>query len=220
MLETRTDWLGVGRDQAKGVCSRLVLASAWRIDNCGLWFSYQDGKRHIKRDLQQLKKAAVPICKQTDSAELTRLRRAARMLPGNRDAEEGEELLLHGLNPANLLAMLRNGFNERFAGSNAGTAFAQGTYFAEDVGKVDHYTKVDRGKALLPGWLWASDAAKLHRLHMRLYSSSYRTKAMSSMCSSRTSLWDTQCGPRRCSTSMLCPCTTWVSGSSDSATVS
>ena len=105
MLETRTDWLGVGRDQAKGVCSRLVLASAWRIENCGLWFSYQDGKRHIKRDLQQLKKAAVPICKQTDSAELTRLRRAARMLHGNRDAEEGEELLLHGLNPANLLAI-------------------------------------------------------------------------------------------------------------------
>ena len=33
-----------------------------------------------------------------------------------------------------LLSVLSNGLNERFSGSNAGTAFGEGVYLAEDVG--------------------------------------------------------------------------------------
>jgi hypothetical protein len=34
----------------------------------------------------------------------------------------------------------QNGMNERFSGANAGTLFGEGSYFAEDAGKCDHYT--------------------------------------------------------------------------------
>ena len=34
-----------------------------------------------------------------------------------------------------------NGMNERFSGSNAGTMFGDGNYFAEDGAKVDQYTR-------------------------------------------------------------------------------
>lgn len=59
----------------------------------------------------------------------------------NRDANE--TFLLHGTNPGVLLSILSTGPNERFSGSNAGTAFGDGTYFAEDVGKTDQYVTVD-----------------------------------------------------------------------------
>ena len=80
-----------------------------------------------------------------------------RYVHGERLDDLGEELF-HGTQPA-LLSLVRNGMNERFAGQFAGTAFGNGIYLAEDVGKCDQYTRCDN----------AYD--KNSPLHKRLYSS-------------------------------------------------
>ena len=54
-----------------------------------------------------------------------------------------EVMLLHGTNPSVLEEILTNGLNPRLSGSNAGTAFGEGIYLAEDVGKTDQYVMAD-----------------------------------------------------------------------------
>ena len=61
-----------------------------------------------------------------------------------------------------MLSLLSAGLNERFSGSNAGTAFGEGVYLAEDVGKTDQYVTTD-----------ASYDPK-SALHSRLYGRSHR----------------------------------------------
>jgi hypothetical protein len=51
--------------------------------------------------------------------------------------------------------------NERFAGASAGTAFGDGSYFADDAGKIDQYVRVDQ----------QYDGTS--SLHKRLYSTSH-----------------------------------------------
>jgi hypothetical protein len=58
-------------------------------------------------------------------------------------AGANEAILLHGTSPDRLLALLSTGFNERYSGTNAGTAFGEGVYLAEDVGKTDQYVGAD-----------------------------------------------------------------------------
>ena len=68
-----------------------------------------------------------------------------------------ETMLLHGTSRDVLLSVLSNGLNERFSGSHAGTAFGDGVYLAEDVGKTDQYTAVD------------ARYDRTNELHLRLY---------------------------------------------------
>jgi hypothetical protein len=49
-------------------------------------------------------------------------------------SDANEALLLHGSPVGRLLSVLATGINERFSGSNAGTAFGDGIYLAEDIG--------------------------------------------------------------------------------------
>jgi hypothetical protein len=92
-----------------------------------------------------------------------------------------EAFLLHGLPKGNVADVLRNGLNERFSGANKGTLFGapgllfrmlcapsmqgvhvagQGTYFAQDIEKIDQYTR-EEDRAI--------DEADLQHLHERLY---------------------------------------------------
>merc|ERR1712023_296562 len=61
-----------------------------------------------------------------------------------------------------LLTLLCNGLNERFSGTNAGAAFGDGAYLAEDIGKVDQYVKRDKAYNAHPA------------LHARLYGRTHR----------------------------------------------
>ena len=88
---------------------------------------------------------------------------AAAVLPGKPLRREvNEALLLHGTQPGALLSMLANGLNERFSGTNAGAAFGNGAYLAEDLGKADQYAALD------------SQYDHKSDLHQRLYDSSQR----------------------------------------------
>jgi len=77
--------------------------------------------------------------------------------------EEGcnEVRLLHGTKPDLVMSILQNGMNERFAGASAGTMFGDGSYFADDAGKIDQYVRVDQ----------QYDGTS--SLHKRLYSTSH-----------------------------------------------
>jgi hypothetical protein len=76
--------------------------------------------------------------------------------------EEGcnEVRLLHGTKPDLVMSILQNGMNERFAGASAGTRFGDGSYFADDAGKIDQYVGEDQ------------EYDGTSSLHQRLYSSS------------------------------------------------
>ena len=54
-----------------------------------------------------------------------------------------EAMLMHVSHKDVLLNILSTGTNERFSGSNAGTAFGDGVYLAENASKCDQYGKVD-----------------------------------------------------------------------------
>ena len=60
------------------------------------------------------------------------------------------------------VSVLSTGPNERFSGTNAGTAYGDGTYLAEDPGKNDQYVTVDEQ------WDQGSE------LHKRLYGHNHR----------------------------------------------
>ena len=66
-----------------------------------------------------------------------------------------------GTSPDRLLELLSTGFNERYSGTGAGTAFGDGIYCAEDPGKTDQYVGADS----------AYDPSS--ELHKRLYSRAF-----------------------------------------------
>jgi hypothetical protein len=55
-----------------------------------------------------------------------------------------EVRLLHGTKPDLVWSIVQQGLNERLAGASAGTAFGDGSYFADDAGKIDQYVVEDR----------------------------------------------------------------------------
>jgi hypothetical protein len=67
----------------------------------------------------------------------------------------------HGTSPSFLFDILSAGLNERFSGSNAGTAYGDGTYFAEDPGKCDQYVRPDVHRD--------DGSGELAKLHEQLY---------------------------------------------------
>ena len=68
--------------------------------------------------------------------------------------------------------LLSRGFNERYSGTNAGAAYGEGIYLAEDAGKNDRYTEVDVDyKALDP-----SRPTDLAELHERLYMNNRKSR--------------------------------------------
>jgi hypothetical protein len=133
-----------GRDQQqRGRYSRLELAAAWRVENFDLFCGYKvavrgDSKARIRKELYE----------------------SARRLPVDLEKVCNEVRLLHGTKPDLVCQIVQNGMNQRFAGASAGTAFGDGSYFADNAGKIDQYVVEDQ----------RYDAA--NALHQQLYSGS------------------------------------------------
>ena len=152
------------RDSAGGDYDGLRLANAWVIDNPSLDEMYEGGCRKVARELERLAKKGKRACfDPAPGLYSVKTAGAAARLPQPLRADVNERILLHGTQPGDgLFSMLSGGANERFSGTNAGTAFGDGFYMAEDVGKCDQYVEVD---------------VKLDpksELHQRLYDVSHR----------------------------------------------
>jgi hypothetical protein len=163
-LETQDPtWLGVGADATQWPPSiaaaerHLKLAAAWRVQHPGMWARYSAAVDQAFDDARR--GPPLPPTRVRGS-----LLQAVAELPGQvHSVAVNENYLLTGLPAPTLHTVLHNGLNERFSGANAGTMFGEGSYFAEDAGKCDQYTR-------------AADAAykqqpALHSLHDLLYES-------------------------------------------------
>ena len=146
-----------GRDQQEfGNYSRLKLAGAWRVENDDLYRAYVVSRKRVlnfcaRRPLRGEHKG--------NKARIrSELYECSAKLPWDLEKGCNEVRLLHGTKPELALSILQNGMNERFAGASAGTAFGDGSYFADDAGKIDQYVTRDR----------KYDSSDL--LHSRLYS--------------------------------------------------
>ncbi len=128
-----------GSDRSGTKHDRLRLACAWRFEHPSMWDRYMGGQQQVLRDKRLLEAAHMHATGGLPMATA----RAASGLPGQLRGDVNEAMLMHGTNPGVMLSMLSTGPNERFSGTNAGTAYGDGTYFAEDAGKNDQYTAVD-----------------------------------------------------------------------------
>jgi hypothetical protein len=104
------------------------VAAAWCVQNPALWQKFLGARGSVVNTCKQLSKRGelAPMELQREFCTTTgRLPGAAGML-----RQANEVYLCHTPNPDALHSILEGGFNERFAGTNAGTAFGDGTYFA------------------------------------------------------------------------------------------
>ncbi len=163
LLQTEhPEWLGKGKDVSKkyGPYDSLKLACAWKVDHPRNMDRYTTGVKRVQEEIELLKKKR---------KEMPGLKKMPG-LPVKTDRVRGftlseacnEVILLHGTNPDRLLALLSTGLNERYSGTGAGTAFGDGVYLAEDVGKTDQYVGADS----------AYDPSS--ELHKRLYGRTVR----------------------------------------------
>jgi len=168
LLETDGTQLGKGRDYKHQTPNydRLRLAAAWRIEHQSLFVKYAGARNLVAEGLQRVLHAGKPV-----HDVKCRLHDAASRLPGQLDTLAGEEILLHATAPENLLSILSSGLNEHFSGTNAGTAFGDGLYFAEDAGKCDHYATIDirPWQRNDPASAATRGSAGTQALHQRLY---------------------------------------------------
>lgn len=150
MLSTDPRHLGKGRDvKEKDVYSKLVLARGWRIENPRLWQRYSVERQGVQEELEQ-HQLRLPNMQWRQS-----FFEASTELPENLVHKVNEVRLWHGTKPDTVLALLRNGLNERFSGG----CFGHGSYLAEDAGKNDQYVVKDP----------ALGSPKLGELHRLLY---------------------------------------------------
>ena len=124
LLETDGSQLGKGKDtQTSKPYNRLKLATAWRFEHPKLWARYMAGERHVVEQMKRIKRHGhgKPFGMQHVKTSC-----ASGELPARLCAEANESILLHGAPPPAILSILSTGANERFSGSNAGTAFGDG----------------------------------------------------------------------------------------------
>ena len=142
LLQTEhPNFLGKGKDVSKkyGPYDSLKLACAWKVNHPRNRDKYRAGFKRVQEEMDLLKKRGKDVDKVPGLP--VRTARAAESFP--MEAGANEAILLHGTSPDRLLDLLSQGLNEHYAGTNAGTAFGDGVYLAEDVGKTDQYVGAD-----------------------------------------------------------------------------
>jgi hypothetical protein len=156
LLKTEpSEELGTGRDVSKkyGKYDSLKLACAWKVDHPRNLARYTTGMKRVQKELKLLQRKGKNVSNVPGLPVKT-----ARVGGFTLSEACNEVILLHGVNPGRLLALLSTGLNERYAGGGAGTAFGDGVYLAEDAGKTDQYVGPDSAydpSSELHKWLYS-----------------------------------------------------------------
>jgi hypothetical protein len=162
LLTSDPSQLGKGKDvtRAYGDYNELRLVSAWRIEHPLAREGYALAMKKVCEDMKTLDRSNVhPFGAQPNGLPVATATAAAGFTA---TPAVSESFLMHGTRAEVLLSVLKNGLNERYSGSNAGTAFGDGVYLAEDVAKTDQYGAPD------------FEFSRSSELHQRLYGRSYR----------------------------------------------
>ena len=161
LLQTEhPNWLGKGKDVSMkyGPYDSLKLACAWKVNHPGNRDMYRAGVKRVQAEMDRLKKRG----KDVDKVPGLPVRTARAAEGFTMEAGANEAILLHGTSPDKLFDLLSTGLNEHYSGTGKGTAFGDGVYLAEDVGKTDQYVGAD------------SVYDPFNELHKRLYGNTVR----------------------------------------------
>ena len=123
-----------GNDRWGAQHTSLQIVRAWRLENPALWQIYATERTRM------LNFSARNLFTPADVRP--QLVKAASKLEKDLKLAHGvnETYLLHGTHPHTIMKVAQTGFEPRMAGSNAGTMFGEGVYFAEHAEKIDQYT--------------------------------------------------------------------------------
>eukprot|EP00931_Biecheleriopsis_adriatica_P019947 TRINITY_DN13450_c0_g1_i3.p1 TRINITY_DN13450_c0_g1~~TRINITY_DN13450_c0_g1_i3.p1 ORF type:complete len:615 (-),score=98.57 TRINITY_DN13450_c0_g1_i3:130-1974(-) len=141
--------LGIGRDVRswKGKYSDIDVVCAWKIYKPYAKVVYDAKKLMYCKDNQKIRKVLGDDG--PDYPFPTKLDGPGRDL-FKLDDSVNEKALLHGTKAGTVLALLRNGLDERYSGG----LFGKGAYLAEDPSKIDQYCTESSG---------GSDEEQLHQ---------------------------------------------------------
>ena len=145
LMQTDGKKLGKGKDVGSPMTyDSLKLACAWKIENSCNSDAYESGVAKVSSHMRKISTSLTGLAPPTGLPAMTAAAALAALSESNAlRPDVNEQLLLHGTSPDVLFSLLSNGLNERFSGTNAGTLFGDGIYFAEDVGKSDQYVAKD-----------------------------------------------------------------------------
>ena len=118
-----------------------------------LWDAYVAGQRKIISEMEMLRNKD-RLTTNWQAGHGLPLKTTSALLPGSlRHKEAHECFLMHGIQPENILSIVKSGFNEHFSGAYAGTAFGDGVYLAEDGMTMRFERVLNRNSHLTPRFL-------------------------------------------------------------------
>jgi len=127
------------RDRRSTLPSGLKIVQALRIENTDLWMKYTSG-RHAIRSKRPHK--CTPVT--TYGGEVVTVRSLPSANKRTLQPRVNEAYFWHGTSPKGALGISSEGFRLRYAGTNVGTMYGAGLYFAECSSKSDEYAVDDQ----------------------------------------------------------------------------
>ena len=134
---TMTDRLGRGNDQRSysyAPYTSLCCIQVERIENRCTWAQYAAERAKLAGNQKVLVRRGI----ETNTLVVS----TSDFWAGETTLDSGinEVFLLHGTKHEHVALMAHHGFEERLAGSSAGTFYGMGTYFGENACKADQYS--------------------------------------------------------------------------------
>ena len=138
------------------VRSEPKVVKVWDIQASCLHARYQAGKMKIREDIDMMRRKGL-VMKGVPDGKVAMHGKGGfeydgGMMSTSYDGVDGigmlekdvnERYLLHSPGLTILPSILTNGFNEHYAGTNAGAVYGEGCYFAENIGKTNIYAPRD-----------------------------------------------------------------------------
>lgn len=130
------------RDRSGKVPLGLEVMSVQRVEDRRMWANYVRMKRDI---LAKRNGRCAPPAGQDGSNNVKTLIPDNNAFQAVVDSHLNEFYLLHGTSPEGAMGISEDGFRLDLAGTNAGSMFGKGAYFAESSTKADEYAKEGKG---------------------------------------------------------------------------
>jgi len=141
-------WKAIATRDRKGKAPRGIrLIAGQRIEDSKLWANYAKQRETIK-SLRGVCISPHMLDGKPDTGFVKTLiadESSSEMWQDHLDADAKEYYLFHGTPPEAATHISENGFRIDLSGSNAGTMFGRGAYFAENSSKSDEYASEGNG---------------------------------------------------------------------------
>lgn len=128
------------RDRNDKLPTRLVLQSAHRIEDANMWRRYRSKQMEMA---QKRGKGFTLLPTMPGSGEAKTTKALSQNFRSRLNPGINEMYLFHGTKPTAVMGIREDGWMLSKAGSNVGTMFGKGAYFAENSSKCDEYAQCD-----------------------------------------------------------------------------